>query len=210
MTNFLLENGMPLYAITWIFMLPIAATLIVMGRQIVGIKGFGLAMPLLLGFAFAATGIRLGLSMLLVVVVSAYIIRSILGNFRLLYLPKTALIITGSALILMFIAPFLPYKDNLQFPMATFSFLLIILSLEQFYAFLSERGLRKTVGITIETLSLSVIIYFLLTSVAVQGIVIEYPAFTLIAVIVINLFLGRWTGLRLSEYIRFKDVIFKQ
>jgi len=40
-----------------------------------------------------------------------------------------------------------------------------------------------------------------------QGIVIRYPVWIIVLTLSVNLLLGRWTGLRLFEYYRFKEVI---
>lgn len=208
MTDFLITNGIPKDAIIWIFMLPIAATLVVIARQIIGIKGFGLSMPLLLGFALAATGVKLGILIVASILGAGYLIRLVLNSIRLLYLPKTALIITGATMVIIISAFFLPYGKQLEFPLALFPLIVIVLSLEQFYTFLAERGLKKTVGIVLETLALSMLIAFTIEWEWLQQKVLAYPLITTAVVIGVNVFLGRWTGLRLSEYIRFKDIIF--
>ena len=91
----------------------------------------------------------------------------------------------------------------------SFAFIIIILSAEQFVSFLIERGLRKTLGIALETLVMAILIFFVITWVWLQNIVLAYPIFVISIAILMNLFLGKWTGLRFSEYIRFKDMIFK-
>lgn len=209
MIDFLTQNGIPQYATLWILMLPIAATVVVVSRQIIGIKGFGITMPVLFGFSFASTGLEMGIMIMLIVLLSGYLIRSLLNNVRLLYLPKTALVITGAAVTALAVSPLLPYSKEFQFPLAAFALVIFVLSLEQFYAFLSERGLKKTTAVTIETLALSIIVFLITTWELLQGLVIDHPILTILAVVATNLFLGKWTGLRLSEYIRFKDVIFK-
>ena len=190
-------------------MLPIAVTIVVIGRQIIGIKGFSISAPLLIGFAFAATGLQSGVIVFVTVLGVGFIVKSALGNMRLLYLPKMALILLITAAAVSVLTPFLPYKDDIQFSHAAFAFIILILSTEQFGSLLIERGPKKTLGVALETLVMSTAIFFLITSAWLQDIVLAYPLFVLLAAILINLLLGKWTGLRASEYIRFKDVIFK-
>ena len=209
LTTFLTQNGMPDQAIVWLFMLPIAVTLVVIGRQIIGIKGFGIATPILIGYAFVATGIQAGIIIFLAALGTGFVMRSLLTHARLLYLPKMALILLGIIATSIILIPFLPYKESLQFPGATFSFLILILVVEQFASFLIERGVRKTFGIGLETLVISIATFFLVSWGWLQGTVVSYPVFVIGAVILLNLILGKWPGLRFSEYIRFKDIIFK-
>jgi hypothetical protein len=179
------------------------------GRQIIGIKGFGISAPLLMGFAFAATGIRVGLLIFIIALLLAYIIRFLLQDLRLLYLPKLALIISGVTLSIYFLIPFLPFVESIQFPYAAFSLIILILMVEQFYAFLIERGIRKTFGIALETLALAITTFLVVTWQFLQDIVLTYPLLVILAVIIVNILLGRWTGIRFSEYLRFKDILFK-
>jgi len=145
LTTFLTQNGIPEEAIVWLFMLPIAVTLVVIGRQIIGIKGFGIATPILIGYAFVATGIQAGVIIFLAALGTGFVMRSLLAHTRLLYLPKMALILLGVIVASVILIPFLPYEEGLQFPQATFSFLILILAMEQFASFLIERGVRKNV-----------------------------------------------------------------
>lgn len=209
LTTFLTQNGIPEQAIIWIFMLPIAITLVVIGRQIIGIKGFGIATPILIGYAFVATGIQAGIIIFLAALGIGFIIRSGLAHARLLYLPKMALILLGVTIASAILIPFLPYKEGLEFPQAAFSFLVLVLVVEQFASFLIERGVRKTFAIGLETLAVSISIFFLVGWGWLQDTVVSYPVFVIGAVVMLNLLLGRWTGLRFSEYVRFKDIIFK-
>lgn len=209
LTSFLIENGLPEYAVAWLFMLPIAVTLVIISRQIVGIRGFGISAPLLIGFAYTATGIQAGIIVFLAALGIGFVARWVLSDVRLLYLPKIALILTSATFGILFLTPFLPGRENLQFPEAIFAFLILILSLEQFAAVLIERGARKTAGIALETLLVSVVIFFVISWPWLKATVLAYPLFTLIVVVLLNLGLGKWTGLRFSEYVRFKDIIFK-
>lgn len=190
-------------------MLPIAITLAVMGRQIVGIKGFNITAPILIGFAFAATGLQSGLIIFFAVLGTGFFVKSALDNMRLLYLPKMALILLGISVAVSLLVAFTPQKENIQFSYAAFSFVILVLSAEQFASSLMERGPKKTLGIALETLAMSVAIFFLVTWGWLINIVMNYPLFVFAAMALANLFLGKWTGLRLSEHIRFKNIIFR-
>lgn len=159
--------------------------------------------------SFVATGIQAGVIIFLVALGTGFVMRSLLAHTRLLYLPKMALILLGVIVASVILIPFLPYKEGLQFPQATFSFVILILAMEQFASFLIERGVRKTFAMGLETLVISIATFFLVSWGWLQDTVVSYPIFAIGAVVLLNLILGRWTGLRFSEYIRFKDIIFK-
>lgn len=209
LTTLLIQNGVPEHVLAWMFTLPIAITFAVVGRQIIGIKGFSITSPILIGFAFAAIGLESGLIIFFAVLLMGFLIKSALDNIRLLYLPKMALILLGISVAIPIVVLFLPHREGIQFYYAAFSLMILALSAEQFASSLMERGQRKTVGIALETLAVSVAIFFLATWGWLANTVLTYPLFVLIASILANLFLGKWTGLRLSEYIRFKKIIFR-
>lgn len=208
--TYLTQNGVPEHMLVWIFMLPLALTLAVIGRQIIGIKGFSISAPILIGFAFSAIGLQSGVIMFTAVLGAGFLTKLILGKMRLLYLPKMALIILGTIIAVTALIPVLPYKDDIQFYYATFAFLILILSTEQFSSLFIERGPRRTLGAALETLLMSTTIFFLIEWAWLQDTVLAYPLLVILAAILVNLFLGKWTGLRMSEYIRFKDIIFKK
>lgn len=210
-TTFLTHNGVPLDAIIWLLITPIAITLVIIARHIFGIKGFGITTPLLIGFAFTTTGMTPGLIIFFAALSIGFLIRSLLARVRLLYLPKIALILSGITLAVLFLLPLLAasYGKPLAFPEIAFSLVILILSAEQFISSLNERGLRKTLSVILEVTALALATSYLATWQWLIGIVITYPLLIIIAIFLINLALGRWTGLRLSEYLRFKDILSK-
>lgn len=208
-TIFFQNNGVPEEAFIWITMLPIVMTVITASRQIVGIKGFGIMPPALIGFAFAATGIQFGLIALFVAMASAVLMRAILKKIRLLYLPKMSLVLSGVTISMMLFAPLLPYRENIQFPQVAFSFIILIVVMELFSSHLIERGMKETFNIAAETTALSVAVFFVISWGWLRDILLIYPVPALGAALVANLLLGKWTGLRLSEYLRFKNLLSK-
>ena len=99
--KFFIMHNVPFDTVILILMLPIIATLITFFRQVVGIKAFGIYTPLIITFAFLATGIKYGLAIFIAVVVSGMISRFILKPFRLLYLPRVAIMLTLVALVIL-------------------------------------------------------------------------------------------------------------
>jgi len=209
LTSLLLQNGIPQEAITWLFILPVAVTFTVAARQVIGIKGLGIATPLLLGFAFSSLGAQAGIVVFAAALLVSFVSRIILGKARLLYLPKTGLIITSAVLTIAITLSFSPYKEGINLLLAGFSFVVIALSLEQFSALMLERGPRRTLAVLLETLLIALPASYLISSRYLADLVLAYPVFILLGLMVFNFLLGKWTGLRISEFIRFKSIIFK-
>jgi hypothetical protein len=77
---------------------------------------------------------------------------------------------------------------------------------EKFVSTQIEKGARAAVILSIETLIISLVCYTVVSWSELVGFVQKYP-WIVLGTIFINLLLGKWTGLRLSEYIRFKNVL---
>src|SRR3989339_127506 len=100
--NFFLQEGVPLETVILILMLPIIATFIAFLRQVVGIKAFGIYTPLIVTFAFLATnGLKYGIAVFISVILTGMLMRFALRPFRLLYLPRVAIMLTAVAILIL-------------------------------------------------------------------------------------------------------------
>ena len=210
MIEFLTKNEISQDAALWMLMLPIAITIVVVARQVIGIKGIGVTAPVLIGFAFAAIGIQAGAIIFLAAIALTFVTRWLLANIRLHSLVKIALILVVTSLGMLFLIPFIVKNGQGNLPGSVFAFIILVLSMEQFAAHLTERGPRKTFLIVLETLFAASLVFFTIHLPSLKKFVLSYPQFALAAAILINIALGKWTGLRVLEYIRFRDLIFKK
>jgi hypothetical protein len=207
-TQFLINQGIPQETIILLLMLPIAATIIAFARQVVGIKGFGIYTPLIIAFAFTATGLKYGLIFFVTIVAIGTLARLLVKHFRLLYLPRMAIVITVVAIAILLILFGGTYLNGPQLLAAPILAVLIMIPLvEKFIAVQIERGARNAIFITAETLILSIICFSVISWNLLQELVLAYPFWFLLGSVLINIFLGKWTGLRLTEYYRFREVI---
>ena len=140
--------------------------------------------------------------------------RYVLKRLRLLYLPRVAITLTVVSFAVLTILAFGGSIGRTGFASAPiFPILIIIMLVEKFVTVQIEKGSRTAVILAIETLFIALIGYTILSPTTIIGQ--TFISFTLvhtwviILIIPINLFIGKWTGLRLSEYLRFRDVIKK-
>jgi len=205
--QYMTTHGVPELSLVFFLMLPVAATIITFARQILGIKAFGIYIPLITTFAFLATGIRYGIFLFLVTIIIGTISRFILRKIRLLYLPRMAIgltVVTISIYILFIVASYLGKTNFIQ--ISIFPILILITLSEKFIATQIRLGDRTAIILTLETLALSIICYYFITWPIIQKLALLYPVLLVIIIIIINILLGRWAGLRLTEYFRFKEV----
>lgn len=208
--RFFLGQGVPLDTVVLIMILPIIATFIAFLRQVVGIKAFGIYTPLIVTFAFSATnGLKYGIAIFATVILVGMIMRFVLKPFRLLYLPRVAIMLT---IVAVFVLGVLVLGGGMRrtglAAVSIFPILIMITIVEKFVAVQIEKGDKTAIILAIETLIISVLGYYIATSYALARAIISYPWIVLLT-IPINIILGKWTGLRVSEYLRFKKIIKK-
>jgi len=206
--QYMTTHGVPELSLAFFLMLPVAATLISFARQVLGIKAFGLYIPLITTFAFLATGIKYGVFLFLIIVVTGTLFRYVLRKARLLYLPRMALtliLITISIYIIFVLAVYLGKTSFIQ--VSIFPVLILIILSEKFINTQIRLGNKIAIISTIETLLISIACYYLISWQSFQNIALQYPLIFIAVTIIINILLGRWAGLRISEFFRFKEVI---
>ena len=90
---------------------------------------------------------------------------------------------------------------------SVFPILILVSLAEQFVEVQIRLGFREATQLTLETLLLSVVSTLIVQWDTLQSLVVGFPEVILIT-IPLNILLGRWTGLRLTEYFRFRKILF--
>ena len=217
----LIDQGVSIDTIILLLLFPVVVTIVVILRQFVGIKAFGIYTPsiITLAFVFIAreqwSDIKYAVTIYVIVLFVGMIMRYVLKRFRLLYLPRVAInlsVVSFSVLITLVIAGYFGRTGFAAAPI--FPILVIITLVEKFVTVQIEKGNRTAIILAIETLFIALIGYTILSPTTPIGtniinFTLSYPIIVLLGIPLINLFIGKWTGLRLSEYYRFRDVIKK-
>jgi hypothetical protein len=206
--EFFLRGGVPFDTVIMILMLPVIATFIAFLRQVMGIKAFGIYTPLIVTFAFLATnGIKYGIAIFIAVIFFGMLMRFILRPFRLLYLPRVAIMLTVvslSTLAVLFFGG--EMRRTGLAAVSIFPILIMITIVEKFVAVQIEKGSKTAIILALETLVISLIGFFIASSQDFIRFIAAYP-WAVLFTIPVNIILGKWTGLRVSEYIRFRKVL---
>lgn len=205
--NFIASQGVSIETIYLILALPFIATLIAAFRQLIGIKSFGIYTPLVLTFAFWAIGIKYGLAIFIVIFITGTAVRYVLKNFRLLYMPRMAIVLTVISLAILTLLAVGGYLQKTGLASTSILPILILITLiEKFISTQVEKGFRTATILSIETLAIAIVGYYFIIWDQFRNLVLEHPEYVLL-LFIINVFLGKWSGLRLSEYLRFREVI---
>jgi PKD repeat protein len=197
--NFLVNRGVPINNITLVLMLPVIATILSFSRQVIGIKAFGLITPTMTTLSFLVVGLRYGLIVFSVILLAGTLTRLVLRKLHLLYLPRMALVLTSVSLaILVLFGLGVALNDTAILSFSIFPILILTLLAEEFIAVQFKSGARQAFIITAWTMALSIACYFIVSWELLRTLIISYPEIDMHP-IPINILIGRWSGLSLTE-----------
>jgi len=194
--------------IVLILLFPLVAAIIAALRHLVGIRGFGIFLPAVLSVVFVSTGIFEGLLLFLAIIFAATASRMFLREMKLQYLPRMALLLWFVSLAvfgILFLSPFLNLTTITN--LSIFPILILILLTENFLDIQIGKSMKEAVSMTLETLMIALVCSFVLQLDFLQKFVLLNPEIVVISVAVVNIFLGKFTGLRLLEYKRFNSLL---
>lgn len=198
---------LPFALLRTILMLPVGALVVVLFRNVVGMPTFGTFLPALLAASAGETGAGWGVVAVLVVVAVVAAVRWILQELELLHSPTLAILLAAVVFTLLattFAAERLglaPLTRVTLFPIAV-----LAICAERFYLSLTEHGPRAAGKELAGTLAVMLACYVVMNSLALQVLLIAFPE-AIFLVIAADIYLGRWVGMRLSEYRRFRGLL---
>jgi hypothetical protein len=187
-----------------ILLVPIGALMICFLRNVIGFPTFGIFMPVLMALAFRNTGLFYGLAIFAGVVFIGYVARSRINDLRLLLVPRLAAILT-LVVVCFLILSLIGNQLGLRNMMAVglLPFVILTMTIERFYVLIEESGVKEALITAAGSAAVAVLTYGVLQSEGLQLIFFVYPEL-LLTVAAFQIMLGRYTGYRLSEYIRFR------
>jgi len=218
--NVLVNKGIPDNTIALLLLLPVIATVVAFMRQVVGITTFGIYTPTIITLSFLIIGIHAGLLTLLAAIGVGVLAKPLLKRGRMLFIPKMAIMLTVVAftLLLILISGIYLGLFNAQFlSIAIFPMLILSTLVEKFISAKTESDFSSATVIMGETLLVAVIAYFIAGGEIDLGLVsfkfefvktmmLTYPEIIFL-LLIIDIFLGRWSGLRVLERIRFREIL---
>jgi hypothetical protein len=200
-----IDIGIPANTVVLILMLPILATLIAFMRVIVGLPSLEMLVPIALSYVFVAVGLVTGSVILVSVVAASFISRLILKKVRIMHFPKRSL-----SMLLLSAMVFAALSASIQFGLSNvqdisiFPILIMTLLGDSIVSVQLHKKMREAMTVTFVTIALGFVGFVLATMPFMRDMLILYPE-TILLLIPINILMGRYFGLRLSELFRFRS-----
>ncbi len=196
--------GIPLGLIKLIIMLPLGALFIAISRNVIGIQTFGIFLPALIALSCRETGLFYGLAGFLFIIGIVSALHYPLERLGLLYIPKMAIMLSAVVITFLGTATFAISFNLYELSyISLFPIAVVTITAERFGRKIMEEGMKDALKLTLQTLVVASIVYFIINSRTMQAFILAFPELLLV-IIGLNLLLGRWIGLRVSEYYRFR------
>lgn len=184
---------------------PIGALLLAFLRNVIGISTFGTFLPVLVALALRESDLVAGIAMLTGVVVLGWFGRLLMDRLHLLLVPRLCIVLCLVVIAVVAMAVMgrsFEQRDLLSgvlFPMVILTMLI-----ERFSISIDEEGPRRSLTRLGWTVAVTMLVYPLFQSVAVGHLMFGFPELVLV-VMGILVWIGGYTGYRLSELIRFRS-----
>ena len=199
--------GLPLQAqslFRTILVIPVGIFLLVILRNVVGVKTFGTFMPVLIAVAFRQTGVVWGCVFFTIVVALGLAVRFYLERLKLLLVPRLAAVVIAVILILAMLTVVsfkLGFERGLS--VGLFPIVILTMTIERMTVVWEERGPGEALQQGLGSIAVGILCYLVMNVRLVEHLLFVFPELLLI-VLAATLLLGRYSGYRLTELRRFR------
>ncbi len=205
------SKGVPENTVALLLLLPLVATLVSVIHYVIGFSGYGIFMPTMMAVALLATGIWSGLILFLVILVITLLSNLLVKKLKLHFWPArsiTLLFVSLGTFGVMVLTSFIKIVDVSK--ISIFPILFMILLTEEFVRTQLIKSKKEAVSLTAGTLVLAVVGAMIMGVDGIEGMVLKRAEMVILIVVVINVLVGRYGGIRLTEIKRFKGAIRKK
>ncbi len=207
MVSFFISSGIPINTIYLLLVFPFVAFFVTFAKQFIGISTYGTYLPMMVSLSFFILGATFSFVVLTVVGVLSILIRIILNKFEMLYVPKVALTLSTITLSFFVVIWFaLEMEASVIIPLSIFPMLIMSTLSERFISAKSQEGSKSAMIGMLETIIVAFFAYLFSSWSYFHDIILSFPEVILLPLVGI-IILGRFTGLRISEYIKFSPLL---
>jgi len=176
-------------------------------RNVIGIATLGTFMPVLIALSFfEINNIAAALGLFAIVIGVGLYFRFLLSRLNLLVVPRVAacvVIVTLLMMLMSVVGYHLGYPGGVQITL--FPMIILAWTIERMSILWEEEGFKEVFRQGGGSLLVAVLSYLVMTNRVVEHLTFNFPELTL-SLLAIILLLGKYTGYRLSELYRFRDL----
>jgi hypothetical protein len=196
------------HLVHFLLLLPPAALIVTAVRTLIGAPTLGNFSPVLLALALLdLRALPLSLAIILLTVLCGWKTRWLLDFFRLLQVARFSVLLT---LVVMILIALVAVASQFGIPaaesIAVFPLVILTHTGERFWTMEAEEGPASSFKALLSTLAVAVAIALVLSIPGLAVGLFDYPE-TVGLILAAQLLLGRYTGYRLCELYRFRDLV---
>jgi len=197
-------QGINANTIAMLLLLPVIATLVSFLHYYVGLTGYGIFMPTMIAVIFLSTGIFGGISLFALILGISLISNAVLKKFKLHFWPARAINLVFISLGVMVLNR--AYKTTIT---DIYAIMIMILLVEEFVRTQLIKSKNEAWSLTFGTLLLASLGAGMMNISIIQSWVLNNPDITVLSIIIANIIIGSYRGIRLTEIGRFSKAIRK-
>lgn len=190
-----------------LLVVPVAALLLALLRNVVGIQSFGTFLPVLIALSLRESNLFVGFLMLAGVVGMGWVSRVLMERLHLLLVPRLCIILCFVVLALTGLALLgRGLEQGSLFSGLLFPIIILAVLIERFSIAVEEDGVRASLVRLAWTVVVTICIYPLFRSEFLARLMFGFPELV-VTVIGLLVWVGGYVGYRLSEIIRFRSLL---
>lgn len=188
-----------------LLLIPIGALVVAFFRTVIGVPTYGTFSPILLAIAFREMNFEFGLLCLGIIIAIGWVVRKGLDHLKILVIPRLSILVTTVVMIvlsMMVVGFHLGYQKVLY--ISLFPMVIMTWTIERLSVLQIEDGAFDAFRSAVGTIAVAVAAYSIMRIHEVRLYLYTFPEL-LFCVMALLLLLGRYTGIRFFEIIRFAE-----
>lgn len=189
-----------------LLLVPVGAFVMVLMRNIVGVRAFGTFMPVLIALAFRETGLVGGLLLFGLVVATGLMFRFCLERMHLILVPRLTAVVTIVVILMVALTMLSAALDwEVGLSVGLFPMVILAMVIERMSIVWEERGPQDALVEALGSAAIATLAYVVMGLEQVRYLAVVFPELLLV-VLGLTILLGRYSGYRLTELLRFRDL----
>jgi len=206
LTQWIINQGVSQIVLEIMISMCIVATIVSIARYIFGNKTYGIYAPIILAIAYSYTGLKNGLAITLVVILTSLLSYSILKKIRMHYITRIAtnytilsIVLVGFFILIDIFGLGLENMSNIP-PLA---FICIAALSDFFIKQYVKKSFKSSIITLLETILVAIVGWFVITRSLISDYVLN-NLWVIPMLVIVNILLGMYKGLRFKDLFRFR------
>ena len=190
-------------------LIPIGAFLLIILRNVIGVKTFGTFMPILIALAFRETQLLWGVILFSALIALGLAVRFYLEHLQLLLVPRLGAVLIVVVLMMGVVSIISHHLGIVRgLSVALFPMVIVTMTIERMSIVWDERGAAEALQQALGSIAVAALTYLIMSLSIVDHLFFTFPELLLV-LLAMTLLLGRYSGYRLLEIRRFQSLLDK-